>query len=47
VLGVPDERTLQVAIAFGYPTAEYLHPPRKGGRITLESILHRDTWGNR
>jgi nitroreductase len=46
VLHIPDEYTIQVVISFGYPTADYKHPPRKGGRVPLESILHHNLWGN-
>ncbi len=46
VLHIPDGYTIQVVISFGYPTAEYSSPPRKGGRVPLENILHRNTWGN-
>lgn len=44
VLGIPDEYVIQQVISFGYPTSEYLRPPRKGGRNELEQILHTDRW---
>lgn len=44
VLGVPNEYVVQQVISFGYPTAEYQHPPRKGGREPLESMLHFEKW---
>lgn len=44
VLGVPGEFTIQQVISFGYPTKEYVHPPRKGGRSDLQDILHQERW---
>jgi len=44
VLGVPPEYTIQQVISFGFPTAEYLHPPRKGGRAPLETMVHYERW---
>lgn len=44
VLGIPDEYAIQQVISFGYPTSEYLRPPRKGGRNELEQILHTNKW---
>ena len=44
VLGVPDEYTIQQVISFGYPTQEYVHAPRKGGRVALADLVHRETW---
>ena len=44
VLGIPESFELQQVISFGYPTSEYRRPPRQGGRVPLETILHRDRW---
>lgn len=44
VLGVPEEFTLQQVISFGYPTREYIRPPRKGGRKPLATMLHYERW---
>lgn len=44
VLGVPDEYAINQVISFGFPTSEYLHPPKKGGRNELEAMLHHERW---
>lgn len=44
VLGVPDAYAINQVISFGYPTGEYLHPPKKGGRNELDAMLHRERW---
>jgi len=47
ILGIPEEWTLQMVISFGYPAAAPAtgtKPPRKGGRNTLDEILHRERW---
>lgn len=44
VLGIPEEYEIQQVISFGFPTAEYLRPPRKGGRKPLDQLLHFERW---
>ncbi len=46
ILGFPSDLHLRIAISFGYPQeAENLTtPPRKGGRKTIQDIVHRDRW---
>lgn len=44
VLGVPADYFIQQVISFGYPTAGYTRPPRKGGRNELESLMHFERW---
>ncbi len=46
VLGFPPELYLRIAISFGYPSEDELlsAPPKKGGRHSLEEILHRERW---
>ena len=46
VLGFPPDWHLRIAISFGYPAEQTLlsAPPRKGGRRSLEEIVHWDRW---
>ncbi len=46
VLGFPADLLLRFAISFGYPenAAELQEPPRRGGRRSLEEIVHWDRW---
>lgn len=46
ILGFPAELHLRFAISFGYPReeAELVQPPKKGGRQTLQEIVHWETW---
>ena len=46
ILGFPSEWHLRIAISFGYPADEQKlsAPPKKGGRRTLEEIVHWDKW---
>ena len=46
ILGFPSEWHLRIALSFGYPADEekLSAPPKKGGRRTLEEIVHWDTW---
>lgn len=44
VLGIPEEYSISQVISFGYPTSEYLHPPRKGGRNSLDDLVHSEHW---
>ena len=46
LLGFPQEMHLHIAISFGYPVDQaYLTtPPQKGGRHSIERIVHWETW---
>ena len=46
ILGFPQEMHLHIAISFGYPVDQaYLTtPPQKGGRHSIEKIVHWETW---
>jgi nitroreductase len=46
VLGFPDEWHLRLVLSFGYPLQEgkITAPPKKGGRRTLEDIVHWEKW---
>ena len=46
ILGFPTEWHLRIVLSFGYPADEerLTAAPKKGGRRSLEEILHWDTW---
>jgi nitroreductase len=46
ILHFPGEMHLRIAISFGYPeeSDQLSQPPRKGGRRSLEEILHWNRW---
>src|SRR5829696_2057158 len=46
ILGLPPEWHLRIALSFGYPADEekLSAAPRKGGRRSLEEIVHWDRW---
>lgn len=46
LLGFPDDLHIRFAISFGYPAKEELLalPPRKGGRLTLDEMVHWNRW---
>ena len=46
ILGFPPEWHLRMALSFGYPLDEekLSATPKKGGRRSLEEIVHWDTW---
>ena len=46
ILGFPPEWHLRMALSFGYPLEEekLSATPKKGGRRSLEEIVHWDTW---
>jgi nitroreductase len=46
ILGFPDEWHLRIVLSFGYPLQEekLTAPPKKGGRLKLEDIVHREKW---
>jgi nitroreductase len=46
ILGFPPDWHLRIALSFGYPAeAEKLSaPPKKGGRRSLEEVVHWEKW---
>jgi len=46
ILGFPSEWHLRIALSFGYPLEEekLSAAPKKGGRRSLEEIVHWDKW---
>lgn len=46
ILGFPPEWHLRICLSFGYPASagQLTAAPRKGGRLSLESIIHRERW---
>ena len=46
ILGFPPEWHLRIALSFGYALEEekISAPPKKGGRISLDEIVHWDQW---
>jgi nitroreductase len=46
ILGFPPELHLRIMLSFGYPAEEHrlTAAPRKGGRRTLEDVVHADKW---
>jgi nitroreductase len=46
ILGFPDEMEIRVALSFGYPLDEskITTAPRKGGRQSLEAVVHWERW---
>lgn len=46
ILAFPPEWHLRIALSFGYPLDEekLSAPPKKGGRVLLEEIVHWDRW---
>ncbi len=47
ILGFPQEYYLRFALSFGYPLDDRVlqAPPKKGGRLPLDEIVHWDRWG--
>ena len=46
ILGFPPEWHLRIALSFGYPVeeAKLTASPKKGGRRSLEELVHWDKW---
>jgi nitroreductase len=46
ILGFPLDWHLRIAISFGFPADEekLTAPPKKGGRMPLQEIVHWDRW---
>jgi nitroreductase len=49
ILGFPSEWHLRVAVSFGYALEDdkLSAPPKKGGRMSLDEIVHWDRWQER
>ncbi len=45
-LGFPEDWHIRAAISFGYPaeTEKLSAPPKKGGRTSLDELLHWEKW---
>jgi nitroreductase len=46
ILGFPEDLHLRIAISFGYPMDEskLTAPPKPGGRMPIEEVVHWDRW---
>jgi nitroreductase len=46
ILGFPAEWHLRICLSFGYPEdeAKISAPPKKGGRVEFDQIVHWDRW---
>jgi nitroreductase len=46
LLGFPEDMYLHIAISFGYPQDSdlFLRNPKKGGRRSLDEIIHWNNW---
>lgn len=46
ILGFPPEWHLRIAVSFGYPLEEekLSAPPKKGGRMAFEDVVHWERW---
>jgi len=46
ILGFPEDLHLRIALSFGYPAEEEVltATPQKGGRHTLEDVVHWEKW---
>lgn len=46
LLGYPQEWHIRIAISFGYPLDQGVlnSPPRKGGRLTTDEVVHWESW---
>ncbi len=46
ILGFPGPLHLRIVLSFGYPTdvEKLIAPPKKGGRRTLDDVVHREKW---
>lgn len=49
ILGFPPEWHLRIALSFGYPVEQekLTAAPKKGGRRSLEDVIHWERWGGR
>lgn len=44
ILGIPDDRTFEIAISFGYPAEPPHVTPKPGGRRSLDDVVRWDRW---
>ncbi|MFN8621651.1 MAG: nitroreductase family protein [Chloroflexota bacterium] len=46
ILGLPDDRHCEYLITLGHPAdpTDLTRPPRPGGRVALDDILHDERW---
>jgi len=46
ILAFPPEWHLRIALSFGYPLEEekLSAPPKKGGRMSMDEVVHWDRW---
>ena len=46
ILGLPEDRHCEYLLGLGYPEdpGDLTRPPRAGGRLALEDILHDERW---
>ena len=46
LLGIPEDRHVHLVVAFGYPRSDDARPRRgrKGGRKTLDDVVHWERW---
>ena len=46
ILGFPEAWHLRIVLSFGYPLKEekLIAPPKKGGRRTLDDVVHKERW---
>ena len=49
LLGYPEDRHCEYLLSFGWPAdpGALAAPARRGGRRSLDDVLHRERWGNR
>jgi len=46
ILGFPEAWHLRIVLSFGNPLKEekLIAPPKKGGRRTLDDVVHKERW---
>jgi nitroreductase len=46
ILGYPDDRHCEFILSFGYPArpGDLTRPPKPGGRVPLDELVHRERW---
>lgn len=44
LLGVPDGYFIAWVVSFGYPAEPQDRPPREGGRLPFDEVVHWETW---